>query len=250
MNSSLAHPEVSRTAKPFRFSDHAEYAASMPSEGALERLRWAVDTFGDRVAVASSFGAEDVVLIDLASRIGAPVRIFTIDTGRLPQETYDVMDACRRRYGVRFEVLVPEPVQLAELIASRGPNLFYASVENRRDCCHVRKVEPLQRVLATCDAWVTGIRRDQAVTRAGAEALELDLSNGGIFKVNPLVDWSEEELWAYIRANDVPYNELHDRGYPSIGCAPCTRAVGPGEDVRAGRWWWESPDSKECGLHR
>ena len=217
---------------------------------AADLVKWAALQFGNRLVIASSFGAEDVVLIDLAARAGVPVRIFTLDTGRLPQETYDVMDRLRERYGLTFEVILPDPVALAELLTNKGANSFYASVENRRECCAVRKVEPLQRVLRTADAWMTGLRREQAVTRFGLARVEFDLVNGGKLKFNPLADWSNEDLWAWIHEHDIPYNALHDQGFPSIGCAPCTRAVRPGEDVRAGRWWWETPEHKECGLHR
>lgn len=217
---------------------------------AAELVKWAAVQFGHRLVVASSFGAEDVVLIDLAARAGVPVRIFTLDTGRLPQETYHVMDRLRERYDLTFEVILPDAAALAELLTAKGANSFYASVENRRECCAVRKVEPLQRVLRTADAWMTGLRREQAVTRFGLAKVEFDLVNGGKLKFNPLADWSNDDVWAWIREYDVPYNALHDQGFPSIGCAPCTRAVRAGEDVRAGRWWWETPEQKECGLHR
>lgn len=216
---------------------------------AEEIIAWALDTFGDRLVVASSFGAEDVVLIDIAARIDPDVRIFTLDTGRLHQETYDVMDAVASRYGIQLEVMTPNMVTLQELIRAKGPNSFYASVADRRECCHVRKIEPLRRALNTADAWITGLRREQAVTRTDTPIVEIDEGNGGVVKLNPLAAWSEDDVWTHIRDNAVPYNRLHDQGFPSIGCAPCTRAVEPGEDVRAGRWWWERPEHKECGLH-
>ncbi len=216
---------------------------------AQEILAWGLETYGDRLVIASSFGAEDVVLIDMAAGISRDARIFTLDTGRLHQETYDVMDAVRTKYGISVEVMSPDTVTLQELIRAKGPNSFYASVDNRRECCNVRKMQPLRRALGTADAWVTGLRREQSVTRTDVQFVEIDDSNGGIVKLNPLAAWSEDDVWGYIRDNDVPYNKLHDQGFPSIGCAPCTRAVEPGEDVRAGRWWWEEPELKECGLH-
>lgn len=216
---------------------------------AREIIAWAFETYGERLVVASSFGAEDVVLIDLAASVSTDVRVFTLDTGRLHQETYDVMDAVIGRYGMNIEVMSPDTVTLQELLRAKGPNSFYASVEDRRECCDVRKLQPLRRVLNTADAWITGLRRDQAVTRTETPFIEVDEGNGGILKLNPLATWSEDDVWEHIRSEGVPYNRLHDQGFPSIGCAPCTRAVQPGEDIRAGRWWWEQPEHKECGLH-
>jgi len=216
---------------------------------AQEVLGWALKTYGSRIALASSFGAEDVVLIDMMVKLDPQVRIFTLDTGRLPQETYNVMDAIRRKYDIPIEVYFPRTDAVEEMVRTKGLNLFYGSIENRKLCCGIRKVEPLNRALSQLDAWVTGLRRDQSVTRTEVHKVEPDPSHPGLVKVNPLVDWTWEQVWDYIKANGVPYNELHDRGFPSIGCAPCTRAVRPGEDLRAGRWWWENPDTKECGLH-
>lgn len=238
---------LSNPSPSFEVAD--ELQSRFAQTDALELMRWAFETYGERLVVASSFGAEDVVLIDLAAQVSRDVRIFTLDTGRLPQQTYDVMDQLRKRYDIEFEVLVPDPVALRELLQTKGPNSFYESIDNRRQCCNIRKVEPLQRVLATADAWVTGLRREQAVTRFGLSNVEFDLANGGKLKLSPLVEWTEDDVWAHIRNYDVPYNKLHDEGYPSIGCAPCTRAIKTGEDVRAGRWWWEKPEDKECGLH-
>lgn len=214
-----------------------------------EVLKWAVGQFGDKLMLASSFGAEDVVLIDMLSKIAASPRIFFLDTGRLHQETYDVFERVRSRYGINVEVFFPETKAVERLVREKGPNSFYNSVEDRKECCRVRKVEPLSRALARAEAWITGIRRSQSAARLEMCKIELDEAHGSILKINPLVDWSEEDVWRYIREYDVPYNLLHDRGFPSIGCAPCTRAVLPGEDIRAGRWWWESPEHKECGLH-
>lgn len=204
--------------------------------------------FGPRMALATSLGAEDQVLTDMLCKQASNPQVFTLDTGRLPPETYDTIDATNRRYGIRIEMLFPDREQVERMVREGGPNLFYDSVENRKRCCFVRKVEPLRRKLATLDAWITGLRREQAVTRAEVPPVQWDEGNG-LIKVNPLADWTTEQVWDYIRRHDVPYNPLHDKGYPSIGCAPCTRAVAPGEDLRAGRWWWEQPEHKECGLH-
>ncbi len=200
------------------------------------------------VVFANSLGAEDMVLTDLIDRNGLNIGMFSLDTGRLPQETYDLMQQVRARYGAALQVYVPDAALLEEYVAQHGANGFYDSVDARKRCCHVRKVEPLRRALAGKGAWVTGMRREQAVTRGGLAVSAFDADNG-LHKLNPLLEWSNAEVWAYIRAYDVPYNKLHDRFYPSIGCAPCTRAITPGEDLRAGRWWWENPESKECGLH-
>ncbi|NTU91839.1 MAG: phosphoadenylyl-sulfate reductase [Chlorobiaceae bacterium] len=213
-------------------------------------LRLAFETFGpERLAFATSFGAEDQVVTDLLYREELPVSLFTLDTGRLPQETYDAFEATRQRYGLQIEVLFPEALSVERMVTQHGPNLFYASVENRRECCRIRKIEPLRKKLSTLDAWICGLRRGQSVTRQDIDIVEWDESFG-VFKINPLAEVSEAWVWEYIRTNGVPYNRLHDRGFPSIGCSPCTRAVDPGEDVRAGRWWWEHAEHRECGLHR
>jgi phosphoadenosine phosphosulfate reductase len=228
---------------------------AIPADETLEgwspqdTLAWTFETFGKRAALASSFGAEDVVLIDMMVNLDPKARVFTLDTGRLNQETYDVMDRVRERYGIEIEVMFPEAGSVQELVRTHGLNCFYQSVEMRKACCGIRKVEPLGRALSELDAWITGLRRDQNVTRSDTKKVEVDLDHHGMHKINPLTDWTGEDIWAYIRENDVPYNALHDRGLPSIGCEPCTRAVEPGEDERAGRWWWENPDTKECGLH-
>jgi len=216
----------------------------------VDMVTWALERFGPRIALACSFQAEESVLIDLMHRVrGADFRVFTLDTGRLNQETYDCMDAIRERYGIQIEVFFPDSNGVEKMVRENGLNLFYNSVELRKLCCGVRKVEPLNRALKGLDAWMTGLRREQAVTRADVRRIELDEDHGNIIKINPLVDWSYDDVWDYIRRKSVPYNRLHKQGYPSIGCAPCTRAVKPGEDLRAGRWWWENPNAKECGLH-
>ena len=217
---------------------------------ALEIVTWALESYHPRLALACSFQAEGSVLIDMMYRVRGPAfRIFTLDTGRLNQETYDCMDAIRARYGVGVEVYFPDSMKVQEMVRSHGLNLFYNSIDLRKLCCGVRKVEPLKRALKGLDAWMTGLRREQAVTRVDVRKIELDRDHDNIVKINPLADWSSDEVWNYIRRHDLPYNRLHRQGYPSIGCAPCTRAVKPGEDARAGRWWWENPDTRECGLH-
>ena len=197
---------------------------------------------------ASSLAAEDMVLTDLILKAGLPIGIFSLDTGRLHPETLAVVDAVKARYDYAIALYRPNAEAVDAYVAQNGLNAFYDSVEMRLACCGMRKVEPLGRALAGNRAWVTGQRRSQSTTRAELAVEEIDAAHG-MTKFNPLAAWSEEDVWNYIRANDVPYNALHDQGFPSIGCAPCTRAVQPGEDVRAGRWWWENPDSKECGLH-
>jgi phosphoadenosine phosphosulfate reductase len=215
---------------------------------AEDTLRWALTSFGERIAIASSFGAEDVVLIDMAVRIDPAVKIFTLDTGRLHQETYDVMDKIRERYNINIEVCFPDKNKVQEMVKKHGLNLFYESTDLRKLCCRLRKIEPLLEKLEDLDAWICGLRQEQAVTRFEIKKVENDHLNN-IIKINPLTDWTEEEVWEYIRKNSVPYNKLHDIDFPSIGCAPCTRAIKPCEEIRAGRWWWEEPEKKECGLH-
>jgi phosphoadenosine phosphosulfate reductase len=179
------------------------------------------------------------------------VRVFTLDTGRLPQATHDLIDRVRDRYGVPVEVVFPDPFEVAQMVRQGGQNLFYESVEKRQLCCRIRKVEPMRRYFATAglDAWVAGLRRGQGVTRTEAAKVEVDEAHGGLVKINPLVDWSLEQVWDYVRDHNVPVNRLHKQGYPSVGCDPCSRAIQPGEDIRAGRWWWENPETKECGIH-
>ncbi len=199
-------------------------------------------------AFANSLGAEDMVLTDIIVREGIGIEIFSLDTGRLAPETYDLMGRLTRHYGLKLKLYYPRHRLVENFTRKNGINGFYDSVESRKACCHARKVEPLGRALAGKKAWITGLRAEQAATRSGLAVQECDPANG-LEKFNPLADWSEKEVWAYLHANAVPYNRLHDEGYPSIGCAPCTRAVAPGEHLRSGRWWWEDPTSKECGLH-
>jgi phosphoadenosine phosphosulfate reductase len=216
---------------------------------AVALLQWALKNFSPEIALASSFGLEDVVLIDVLVKLDHKIRIFTLDTGRLNEETYEVMNEIRQKYGVSIESYFPDKEAVQKLEREKGFYSFRESVDNRKECCAIRKVEPLNRALKNLRAWVTGLRRAQALSRGNVPKIEIDEGRPGLFKINPLADWKEEDVWNYIKKNSVPYNRLHDRGYPSIGCAPCTRAVKPGEDIRAGRWWWEDKDHKECGLH-
>lgn len=197
---------------------------------------------------ANSYGAEDMVLTDIIVKEALPIEIFSLDTGRLPAETYTLMGEVEQIYATKPLVFFPKYEAVEQYVRTQGINAFYDSIELRKACCHMRKVEPLQRALAGKQAWVTGMRAEQATTRSNLPTREFDAGNK-LEKFNPLSDWTEKEVWAYIRLYEVPYNALHDQFYPSIGCAPCTRAVAMGEDIRAGRWWWEDPTSKECGLH-
>lgn len=225
-------------------------AVTVKSEAVVALLRAAVAEFGaaGEITFANSFGAEDMVLTDLILREKLPVEIFSLDTGRLPVETYTLMGEVEQHYGTRLKVFFPKSDAVETYVRTHGINAFYESVEMRKACCHMRKVEPLTRALDGKKAWITGLRAAQSTTRTGLPTREFDEGNG-LVKFNPLSDWSETEVWAYIRMHEVPYNALHEQFYPSIGCAPCTRAIAVGEDVRAGRWWWEDPTSKECGLH-
>ncbi len=213
----------------------------------LDVLQQAVRDYSP-VCFASSLGAEDMVLTDLIDKYRLKIEMFSLDTGRLPQETYNLMQTVSERYSTPLKVYFPDKVAVEDYVAQNGVNGFYGSVESRKACCFVRKVEPLRRALNGKGAWITGLRRDQAITRGNLGVSSFD-ADFGLQKYNPLLDWSHKDVWTYIRDHDVPYNTLHDQFYPSLGCAPCTRSVTPGEDIRAGRWWWEKPESKECGLH-
>jgi phosphoadenosine phosphosulfate reductase len=202
------------------------------------------------VALASSFSVEDVVIIDILQRNGFDVSIFALDTGRLNEETYEVAEAVTARYGITIDWYFPERKAVEKLEREKGLFSFRESLESRHECCRIRKVEPLGRALAGKGGWITGLRREQSVTRSDLKPIEIDLANGGILKINPLLEWTEEQVRVYAEEYRLPVNRLHQQGYPSIGCAPCTRPVQPGEHPRAGRWWWESPEHKECGLHR
>jgi len=213
---------------------------------AAETLSWALDTFARSFAIATSFQKEGMVVLDLATRISPSVRVFTLDTGRLPDETYRMIDTVYSRYGTRVEVVSPDPAEVSAMVSAHGRDLFYDSADSRQMCCDVRKVRPLARKLHELDAWATGLRREQSETRAALPRVE---RVDGRIKINPLVDWTTGEVDRYIREHDVPVHPLYARGYASIGCAPCTRPVTPGDDPRSGRWWWEQDTHKECGIH-
>jgi phosphoadenosine phosphosulfate reductase len=226
-----------------------QWRARFDNESPEAVLRWALSEFHPDIALASSFGMEDIVLVAMMTDIHPDARVFALDTGRLHEETYEAAEAVRRKLGIRIEWCFPDRVAVEELERSKGLFSFRESLENRHECCRVRKVEPLSRALSGLRAWVTGQRREQAVTRRNLPVVEIDEAHGKILKLNPLAGWTEQEVREYVRKRGLPVNRLHDIGYPSIGCAPCTRPVAPGEDPRAGRWWWERPEHKECGLH-
>lgn len=219
------------------------------SEDPERILQEAIKAYHPRIAIASSFSKEDVVLIDMAVKIAPDIKVFALDTGRLPEETYECAETVRERYGLTIEWYFPEREAVEALIRAEGTHSFRRSLEARRECCRIRKVEPLGRALSGLEAWITGMRRGHGVTRGALAPLERDALHGGIAKYNPLAAWTDGQVEAYVRQRALPVNRLHAQGYASIGCAPCTRAIAPGEDPRAGRWWWESPEHKECGLH-
>lgn len=227
----------------------AEINQMLQGKTAEEVITWFLKEFDGKVALSTSLGAEDQALTFMISQTDKAAHIFTLDTGRLFPETYDLIDLTSKKYGISIRVMFPDAARVEAMVNEKGINLFYDSIENRKLCCHLRKIEPLKRAFSGLDAWICGLRRDQSVTRQDMQLVEWD-ENNGLIKVNPLIDWTEEQLWSYLKSNYIPYNKLHDAGFPSIGCQPCTRAVMPGEDVRAGRWWWENPETKECGLHK
>ena len=228
-------------------NNYNEQFANAPAESVL---KYFLEKYKGKIALSSSLGAEDQVLTHMVASIDPTVKIFTLDTGRLFQETYDLIDRTNSRYNIKMDVYFPNSRKVEEMVKEKGVNLFYKSIENRKQCCHIRKIEPLRRALEGLDVWITGLRREQSVTRSDDRLVELDENNHGRLKLNPLIEWKEHEVWDYIEKHNIPYNPLHDQGFPSIGCLPCTRAIQPGEDVRAGRWWWEQPEHKECGLHQ
>lgn len=242
----IGQPNVAKRPVP-----DAELVAAVAEKSALAMAR--LNTIIDRhpnVVLANSLGAEDMVLVDMICKDNLPIGIFTLDTGRLNEETYALLAQVQKNYpNCSFQIMSPDYKLLETWVREHGINAFYDSVENRKACCQIRKLEPLSRALKGKDAWITGLRAAQSVTRQNMNWEEFDTLNN-LPKFNPLIEWSEKEIWAYIDLNQVPYNALHDQFYPSIGCAPCTRAITPGEDVRAGRWWWENPETKECGLHK
>jgi thioredoxin-dependent adenylylsulfate APS reductase len=213
-------------------------------------LEWGIERFAPGIAISTSFQIDSVVLIDMAYALDPATPVFSVDTGRLPPETFELADRLRERYpGLRLDLVAPEPGEVEAMTGRHGVDLFRTSVDLRLLCCNIRKVRPLTRHLHSLDAWVTGLRRDQWASRTNIRKVEIDHDHGAVVKLNPLAEWTEEEVWDYVRDNEVPYHQLYDRGYTSIGCAPCTRAIGSDEQSRAGRWWWESNAPKECGIH-
>jgi phosphoadenosine phosphosulfate reductase len=229
--------------------DPKELSSQFESLDASGILEWAINAFPRKLGICTSFQSEGLVILDLATKISKNLRVFTIDTGRLPQETLNLIDRIRDKYQIPIEVYFPDSSELNEMATEHGVNPFYNSVSLRLLCCNIRKVIPLNKALKEYDAWITGLRRSQGETRHKTGKVEIDSAHGNIIKINPLADWSYDQVWDYIHTNDIPYNELYDQGYTSIGCAPCTRPVESGEDIRAGRWWWESGMPKECGIH-
>ena len=216
---------------------------------AEELLSGFLSEFKGKIALSSSLGIEDQVLTHIVCNIDKTTKIFTLDTGRLFPETYDLIHRTNHKYGIKLSVYFPDAGHVEEMVNAKGINLFFESVENRKLCCNIRKIEPLKRAFTGLEVWICGLRREQSVTRQNMQRIEWDKANG-LIKLNPLIDWTEQEVQSFIKVHGIPYNPLHDKGFPSIGCQPCTRAVFPGEDIRAGRWWWENPDTKECGLHK
>ncbi|MCH9798505.1 MAG: phosphoadenylyl-sulfate reductase [Betaproteobacteria bacterium] len=243
----ILKPTASNPATSPELTDALKQSVTDKRVQVVALLQAASTEFTD-ITFANSYGAEDMVLTDIIAKDQLAIEIFSLDTGRLPAETYTLMGEVEKTYETKPIVFFPKHDAVEDYVRTKGINAFYESIELRKACCHMRKVEPLKRALTGKQAWVTGMRAEQAATRTSLPTREFDAGNQ-LEKFNPLSDWTEQEIWAYIRLFDVPYNALHDQFYPSIGCAPCTRAVAMGEDVRAGRWWWEDPNSKECGLH-
>lgn len=213
-----------------------------------EILNYFLTEYKNKIGFASSMGAEDQALTHMIVNIDKDTKIFTLDTGRLFPEIYDIVARTNARYKININIYFPDKDKVEEMVNTKGINLFYESTENRKLCCNIRKIEPLKRAFKGLDVWISGLRKDQAVTRKDNKIIEWDEENK-LIKVNPLLNWSMKDIWEFIKEHNVPYNKLHDKGFPSIGCQPCTRAIEPGEDIRAGRWWWENPEMKECGLH-
>ena len=233
----MTKEEIKQLADKFKDSDPKEI------------ISYFIERFGDKIALSSSLGAEDQVLTEMVVGINPETEVFTLDTGRLFPETYDLIDRTSKKYKIKIQVYFPDHAEVEEMVNTKGINLFYDSIENRKECCQKRKLDPLKRAFSDLDAWICGLRADQSVTRKDVQVVEWDEVNG-LVKINPLAFWSEQDVWDYINEHKIPYNPLHDKGFPSIGCLPCTRAIMEGEDIRAGRWWWENPDTKECGLHK
>ncbi len=213
-------------------------------------IKWAINNFGaSNLVFASSLGIEDQIITHIILNITKEIKIFTIDTGRMFQETYDLIERTEERYNFKFHIYFPDYKDVEDMVSEKGINLFYYSIENRKLCCKTRKIEPLQRALKGTNCWICGLRKEQSITRENINAIEYDDVNG-LYKLNPLFKWSLVQCWEYVKLNNIPVNNLYNKGFPSIGCMPCTRAVKKGEDIRAGRWWWENPEHKECGLHK
>ena len=221
------------------------FAKSAPAE----ILEWAIQTYGEQLRLACSLSVEDTTLLHIAARISKKVRVFVLDTGRLHEKSYELLERCRQKYKLMIECYFPNTQKAQELVTKKGLYSFYESVAQRKECCSIRKVEPLQRALSGASAWVTGQRREQSAMRAKTPLIEVDRLHDGILKINPLANWSWQQVLNFASENQVPVHPLHHAGYPSIGCEPCTRAIAKGEDLRAGRWWWEAMDKKECGMH-
>ena len=216
---------------------------------AEELLTGFLAEYKGKIALSSSLGTEDQILTHMICQIDKSTKIFTLDTGRLFPETYELIHRTNSKYGFKLSVYFPDASQVEEMVGDKGINLFFESIENRKQCCNIRKLEPLKRAFAGLDVWICGLRREQSVTRQNMQRIEWDEANG-LIKLNPLIEWTEAGVLEFIKVHGIPYNPLHDKGFPSIGCQPCTRAIFPGEDIRAGRWWWENPETRECGLHK
>lgn len=227
----------------------AEWNSQLANSTPKEVIAFFLKEFPKKIALSTSLGLEDQVLTQLVASIDKNARIFTLDTGRLFPETYDLLDRTSKKYGVNIEVYFPNTIEIEDMVNEKGINLFYDSIENRKLCCKLRKLVPLARAMSGLSGWITGLRKDQSVTRIDMQLVEWD-DNNNMLKINPLINWTEQQLNDYIDENNIPNNPLHKKGFASIGCQPCTRAIEPTEDVRAGRWWWENPDTKECGLHQ
>lgn len=227
----------------------ADWNDQLSGASAQQIVAFFLEKFKGKIALSTSLGLEDQVLTQMVADVDPSTRVFTLDTGRLFPEAYDLMDRTSKKYKINLEVFFPNAHEVEEMVAQKGINLFYDSIENRKLCCRLRKLVPLARAMKGLDAWITGLRREQSVTRENMQVVEWDAGNN-ILKINPLIDWTEEQTWDYIKEHKIPVNPLHKKGFASIGCQPCTRAIEPGEEVRAGRWWWENPETKECGLHK
>ena len=230
-------------------TDAVQLSDTFENRGPAELIRWAMDQYGEKLGIVTSFQKSGMVIIDLAMKIDPRIRVMTIDTGRLPRESYSFMERVRRHYGVDIEIVFPGNEAVQQMVSTEGANLFYKNLDARLRCCNVRKVQPLHRALKGLDAWMTGLRRDQWASRRNIRKIEIDEGHGGIIKISPLADWTEVDIDKYLLENNVPLHPLYQKGYKSIGCEPCTRAVLPGEGSRSGRWWWETNAPKECGIH-